>query len=259
MAEITLAFGKEIQLTKDKKTGKEIFVKLSVAFRDEQLRELKGAPLSVLICRALHADERGYTFVSNKTISKETGYSEITPANRFLVNKKYLFMEQLVDSSGRFRGWVSRLFLPVEPDFETTLVKSGKKIRVFVKLTELGKSPTSVKPRSRENTDLTRTSIITRTNNSKKERNILKKEKKSYSSLENIAEEDLVEISEAYRVPLALVKLQLEKMSNWCEAKGKRYKNYKRALMNWVLKEAESKIERRSNEKYRAVDARNVK
>lgn len=100
-----------------------------------QLRELKGAPLSVLVCRALHADEKGYTFVDNETISKETGYSEITPANRFLVNKKYLFMEQLVDSSGRFQGWVSRLFLPVEPDFETTLAKNGKKIKVFVKLT----------------------------------------------------------------------------------------------------------------------------
>jgi hypothetical protein len=115
---------------------KELLVKKSL--RNGKLRELKGAPLSVLVCRALHADERGYTFVSNKTISKETGYSEITPINRFLVNKKYLFMEQLVDSSGKFRGWVSRLFLPVEPDYKTILKKGKKKIEVKVKLTENG-------------------------------------------------------------------------------------------------------------------------
>lgn len=67
---------------------------------------------------------------------------------------------------------------------------------------------------------------------------------KKYSSLKDIKEDDLLEISEKYRVPLAFVKLQLEKMENWCEAKGKHYKNYKRALMNWVLKEAEEKINR---------------
>ena len=47
-------------------------------------------------------------------------------------------MEQLVDSSGKFRGWVSRLFLPVEPDYKTILKKGKKKIEVKVKLTENG-------------------------------------------------------------------------------------------------------------------------
>ena len=257
MAEITLAFGKEIQLTKDKKTGKEIFVKLSLAFKDEQLRELKGAPLSVLICRALHADERGYTFVGNKTISKETGYSEITPANRFLVNKKYLFMEQLVDSSGRFRGWVSRLFLPVEPDFETTLVKNGKKIRVFVKLTELGKSPTSVKPRSRVKSDLTRTSNITRTIINK--RGIAVKQKK-YSSLRDIGEEEIKQVADLYQVPLPFVVSCYDSLVNYCEAHGRKYKNYLAALRNFVKNDA-LKIRREVSDHVskRGIDARNVK
>lgn len=68
---------------------------------------------------------------------------------------------------------------------------------------------------------------------------------KKFSSLKDIKEKDLLEISEKYKIPLAFVKLCLEKMTNWIGAKGRRYRNYKRALMNWVLKEAENKIENR--------------
>ena len=37
-------------------------------------------------------------------------------------------------------------------------------------------------------------------------------------------------------------------MTNWCKAKGKKYKDYKHALKNWVLKYAEERIEKQ-NEK----------
>jgi len=92
----------------------------------------------------------------------------------------------------------------------------------------------------------------------KKGEKTIAKKKNKYSSLKNIKEQDMVEISQHYKVPLNFVKLQFEKMTNWCQAKDKRYKNYKRALMNWVLREAEGKVERGANEKYRAVDARHV-
>lgn len=68
---------------------------------------------------------------------------------------------------------------------------------------------------------------------------------KKYSSLKEITENDLVEISGKYKVPLGFVKLCLEKMTNWLEAKGKVYKNYKRGLMNWVLSEAQNKVDNR--------------
>jgi DNA-binding MarR family transcriptional regulator len=72
--------------------------------------------------------------------------------------------------------------------------------------------------------------------------------KKKYSSLDDLTEDALVEISNKYKVPLSFVRLQLEKMTNWLEAKGKRYKNYKRALMNWVLSDAQKQIERRQGD-----------
>jgi len=67
-------------------------------------------------------------------------------------------------------------------------------------------------------------------------RTIKKNTRKKYSSLKSITDQDLLEISRRYRVPLSFVKLQLETMTNWLEAKGRKYKNYKRGLMNWVLK-----------------------
>jgi len=90
-------------------------------------------------------------------------------------------------------------------------------------------------------------------------RTIKKNIHKKYSSLKDIKEKDLVEIARKYRTPLSFVKLQLEKMTNWLGAKNKRYKNYKRALMNWVLKSAEEQIERRQGDPTRrAVDATGV-
>ncbi|MEO0289595.1 MAG: helix-turn-helix domain-containing protein [candidate division WOR-3 bacterium] len=83
--------------------------------------------------------------------------------------------------------------------------------------------------------------------------------KKLYSSLKDIKDQDLEEIAHKYRVSVAFVKLALEKMTNWLEAKGKRYKNYKRALMNWVLSEAQKFAERRyQDDRKRGIDASNL-
>jgi len=82
---------------------------------------------------------------------------------------------------------------------------------------------------------------------------------KKYSSLKDITELDLQEISEKYKVSLGFVKLQLEKLTNYCEAKGRVYKNYKSALRNFVLGDMQKQVERSANDKYRPVDARNVK
>ena len=97
------------------------------------------------------------------------------------------------------------------------------------------------------------------TNNNDKNEIMIKNEKKRYTSPKDITEEDLKEISEKYKVGLGFVKLQLEKMENWLEAKGKTYKNYKRALMSWVLRDMQQAIERRSENVKRGVDARNIK
>lgn len=63
----------------------------------------------------------------------------------------------------------------------------------------------------------------------------------------HLLEEDLIEISERYKVPLNMVKLAREEMDNWLAAKGKRYSDYKAGLRNWVLRDAKKQIEGRQN------------
>jgi hypothetical protein len=53
---------------------KEFYIKLYGKFRENHLSQLKGPPLSVFLCIALHSDEKGYSYPSVKLISKETGY-----------------------------------------------------------------------------------------------------------------------------------------------------------------------------------------
>ena len=54
------------------------FVKFSVSFREQQLVQLKGPPLSVFICLALHIAENGRCFPSVSLICKETGFNRDT-------------------------------------------------------------------------------------------------------------------------------------------------------------------------------------
>jgi hypothetical protein len=82
---------------------------------------------------------------------------------------------------------------------------------------------------------------------------------KKYSSLEDIKEEDLIEIAEKYHVSLGFVKLKLETLINYCGAKGRKYKNYKLALRNFVLSDMQKQIERKQDDKYKPIDARNIK
>jgi len=63
-----------------------------------------------------------------------------------------------------------------------------------------------------------------------------------YSSLEDITEEVLGEISAQYSVPLGFVKLQFEKLTNYCASNGRRYKNYKAALRNFVLSDMQKVV-----------------
>ena len=69
---------------------------------------------------------------------------------------------------------------------------------------------------------------------------------KKFSSLKDITPDVVEDISQRYGVAPAFVNIQLEKLTNWTQAKGKNYKDYRRALMNWVLSEIEKNAERRS-------------
>lgn len=89
--------------------------------------------------------------------------------------------------------------------------------------------------------------------------NEIKKVNRRYESIENVLEEDIKEIANQYKVPEGLVRLQLEALRNYCSAKGKRYKDYKAALKNFVIRDAERRIEKSYGDPTkRATDARKL-
>ncbi len=93
-----------------------------------------------------------------------------------------------------------------------------------------------------------------------KDKKITKNFPSKYSSINEITEKDLVEIAEKYHVSLGFVKLKLETLKNYCEAKGRRYKNYKSALRNFVLTDMQRQVERRQGDPTkRGIDARHIK
>lgn len=65
-----------------------------------------------------------------------------------------------------------------------------------------------------------------------------KSEEKGIVKGKNISEEDFVEIAEKYQVPISFVRSKWDDLQNWCASKGKRYKDYKAALRDWVKRDA---------------------
>jgi hypothetical protein len=53
----------------------DYYIKLKLAFRKSALSTLKGAPLSVFLCLALHMNNCGTACVGIEALMKETGYS----------------------------------------------------------------------------------------------------------------------------------------------------------------------------------------
>lgn len=91
--------------------------------------------------------------------------------------------------------------------------------------------------------------------------NINNKYNNKYNSIKNITEKDLQEIADKYQVSIGYVKLQFEKLKNYCESKGKRYKNYKAALRNFVIGDMQRSVERRveNGNRREVVDASNLR
>jgi len=74
-------------------------------------------------------------------------------------------------------------------------------------------------------------------NNVKKNKN--KNIPSSYSSLSGLTPEVLGEIAARYRVSVSSVKQLREELELYCSSKGKTYKDYKAALMNWTMRRIE--------------------
>jgi hypothetical protein len=83
--------------------------------------------------------------------------------------------------------------------------------------------------------------------------------KKKYNSLSLLTELDFEEIAEKYNVPISFVRSKFEDLENYCGAKGRRYKNYRLALMGFVKRDALKIRQDYSNaNNKRAIDASNL-
>ena len=91
----------------------QVSVQLSVRFREQQLRQLKGPILGVFLCIALHINEEGKSWPSVALIAKETGYNEDTVFKclKRLEFMGYLSRVQPNDAeTGKFRSNVYQIF-----------------------------------------------------------------------------------------------------------------------------------------------------
>ena len=86
--------------------------------------------------------------------------------------------------------------------------------------------------------------IINNNITNKVNNNIIKEKKikeKKYSSITDITEDDLKDLSFELNIDYGIVKECLIRMNDWCRASGKHYLNYKSALRNWVKTDLERK------------------
>jgi len=176
------------------------------------------------------SNKEGYCWASNGHFAKIFGITDnrVSKLISDLKNKEYVYIE--IDKKAG-----NKRYIWIRPPIGENNHRYGSK-----------QPEPMVQNNHKDNTNIDNTKEIN-------------KRKKKYSSIKDIKEQDLIEISERYKVPLSFVELQLEKMENWLGAKGKRYKNYRLALMNWVLRAAESKVEGRAqDDSKRGVDARGI-
>lgn len=107
--------GHEYYITDNGEMGSRghVSVQLSVDFRENQLRQLKGPLLGVFICIALHINERGQAWPSIGLIAKETGYNKDTVFKclKSLELMGYISRVQKTDGeTGKFKSNVYQLF-----------------------------------------------------------------------------------------------------------------------------------------------------
>lgn len=89
--------------------------------------------------------------------------------------------------------------------------------------------------------------------------NVVETRTNKYTTIDSIKGEDMQEIADHYHVPLSMVQFSYEALRNYCESKGKRYKNYKAALRNFVMGDAKKTIEGRMKGNVRpTIDARGL-
>ena len=191
------------------------------------------------LCR--HADINQESFPSIKLLSEEHGITvkSVQRAIKKLRDMNIISYEQVKDERGKWQR--NRYILLDKSVWISNTV--GQNRPTDNRRTFLSKAVGQNRPTKETHT---------------KETHIYITPTPKFSSLKDITPEVIDEIATRYKVSSGFVNLQFEKMKNWLEANGRVKKNYKATLCNFVLGDMQKQVERKSDDKYRAIDARNI-
>jgi len=184
-------------------------------------------------------NKEGYCWASNEHFGKTFGLEPNTTISKLintLKNTNYIYVEIDKEKGNKRKIWLQP---PIIKKDDRDYQKSREAI---------------IKNHEKDNINIDNNNY---NNNKEKKIVVLKKEKYPLSA---ITEEDINQIANQYHVSIGYVKLQLEKLRNYApNKKGKPYSDYKAALRNFVLLSMERAIEKKQEDKYAPIDARNIK
>jgi len=178
------------------------------------------------------AGENGRCFMAEQTMCKRNGIGkkQLHKSLKYLIEHKWIKFVGMTPAKTRpIKTYVILDIWKKNVDFYHNQKISPKSILSKDKVQkEKDSVPKSSKIRAESNS-IRRTNI--------KEEPIKKKSK--YSSLFDLSEKDFQEIAKKYNVGISFVRSSFDDLENYCGAHGRRYKNYRRALMNFVKKDAQ--------------------
>jgi len=183
------------------------------------------------LCR--HADKHQTCFPSVQRIAEQHNIDRKTVIARIktLEEHNLIKKEKNRNSKGKFQH--NRYYLIDKTEWKKYTVSRGRDMVTHVPphptTASRGKDISTSRGRDRKVSHIKDTHI--------REREITLLKKKNYTSLKDLTPSVLKEISDQYRVPPNFVENVREDLELYCESKGRRYVNYKAALMNWVKRD----------------------
>lgn len=125
---------------------------------------------------------------------------------------------------------------------EATMATTRKTTRGFyIKLEkyDLYQSPASYEDYNEKSMKTTRRPQTDPTinKNDKNDKNITPPPRR-FGSIKSVGEAEFQTIASIYQVPVAFVRSKYDDMNNYCQSKGKTYRNYYAALRRWVKEDA---------------------
>ncbi|MCK5016396.1 MAG: hypothetical protein KAS32_04915 [Candidatus Peribacteraceae bacterium] len=174
------------------------------------------------------AGEDGRSFMTEETMCKRNGIGEkrLHKALKYLLNHKWI----------EFVGMTPAKTRPIKTYKVLDIWK--KNIEFFSKKKIPSKSGVSKDTRQKKQDTRQKQDKIPARSKGIRRTLLRRTNKKKYTSLKDIGEKEFEMVADQYGVTIKLVQNSYEDLINYCQAHGKRYKNYLAALRNFVKKDA---------------------